>query len=241
MSWLKSRRPLTALRLFLAVGLLLGLAARAQELPIPQPNTLPIEPGLRAQIEDFFSRCGFLAPPLSGRPFALYDVVLSGPSAIGPFQRTGVLFLTGTITVFGTNNGINQNDLILLSGSPGTFPEPGAIRFSTNSALTNLIQARCSQAALDFVFTATDPVAGRLDIAPDFNVAAAGAFNQFNVAGGLFANVLQIRQGLMQVFFLQGGTVLTGQIQFLGAGFISPSTAVYEANLVGQLRGTGIF
>ncbi|MCY1080881.1 hypothetical protein [Archangium lansingense] len=241
MSWLNPRRALSALRFLLVAGLLLGLTARAQPLQIPQFSTLPIEPGLRAEIELFFSRCGFLAPPLPGRPFALYDVVLSGLTPSGPFQRTGVLFLTGPITLVGTDNGINPNDLILLSGTPDTFPEPGAIRFATNSALTNLLQARCSQAAIDFAFVGADPVAGRLDIVPDINIAAAGPFNQFNLNGGLFANVLQIKDGLMQVFFLQDGTLLTGQIQFLGTGFIFPSTVLYQANIVGQLRGTGIF
>ncbi|QRN97907.1 hypothetical protein JRI60_02145 [Archangium violaceum] len=238
---------LHAVRLLLVAGLGLGLTARAQtfldtpSLELPQFSPLPEEPILRQELERYFAACGIRPNPLSGRRFAVYDVVLAGQTSSGPFQRAGLLFLVNPISLVGTTNGINANDLFLISGAPSVVPEPGAIRFATNSALYGLVQGRCTQAALDFAFVAANPALGQLSIQPDFNIAAAAFLNNFNLLGGLLANVFLIQDGLMQVNLQNGGLSLAGQIQFIGTGFIFPSSQLYQANFVGQLRGTGTF
>lgn len=181
-----------------------------------------------------FAKSAPATPTAAARNYWLYNVRIQGYASGRYFTSTGQLMVTDTINSAGTTNGANPRDLVLVSGSPLTGQEAGAIQFATNTFLLD------GPAQLDMAYVSYDSRNYRLTIQPDSRIAATGR-NYFNVTSGFLADFYQIRSGTMRVQLSSNMQSLTGQIDFTGNGYIYPSAGSYRATVTGTLARRGTF
>ena len=169
------------------------------------------------------------------RHYWAWQVTIQGTVYGRPFARQGVLYLTDPFPSAGTINGANPIEVALISGSPITSPQIGAIQYTTNSGVFG------QRAQLDLAYVSFDSNAGRVTVQPDNRLGANAGTNVFNALSGITANVYQIYAGQMQLQFRNNYNSVTGTINFLGNPFIEPAAAPYVATISGQFVGSGTF
>jgi hypothetical protein len=111
-------------------------------------------------------------------------------------------------------------------------PEPGAVWFSTNSALLG------GTAALDPPYVSYDPTQALILLGPDPNLSAAG-LNVFNAFSGVTSDIYQAFSGPISLWSQDGFATILGQVNVLGTGAIFHSNTPDVAFLSGRFIGSG--
>lgn len=188
-------------------------------------------------------------PSLRGA-LSYYKIQMSGSTFNGqyPFSRSACLILSPTIKAAGGvnyNNGINNADIGLFSGSP-IIGQAGAIWYTSNTAMCSYGNTGCSTgaSALDLVTTTWDSKNRILTIKPDgrfFGNAAAGnslvgMLNIFNAKSSVTAQIYRIISGEMAIQFSADFKKVAGVIKFNGTSFFGGGGAVpYQAKFSGAV------
>jgi len=161
----------------------------------------------------------------------VYNVVISGTVLQRSFTRQGQLQIASTVDRIGTQNGINPNDIFLVSGNPGGTPDVGAIWYMTNSAFINP-----RGALIDTSFVSFNPSNRIFTIRPDSRVAGIGV-NLFTASSSFIsATPFQIYDGSLQVQVSGDLKTVNGVINVVGRGYTFSSQNQYIASF----RGTRV-
>lgn len=169
----------------------------------------------------------------------VYDVTIQGPAipnVVGAqaFKRTGLLYVTPTVTSLGITNGINPLDAYLVSGSPAGSPDSGAISFATNSFFFGGSAGR-SQIDLAYVTGSSSGKKITLNIRPDASFGTT-FMNVFTARPGLTATLYFIGSGSVDLTFDFSKSVatLSGSINLVSQKYNVP----YKATVTGKYRTT---
>ncbi|PPS45658.1 hypothetical protein B1A85_05285 [Chroococcidiopsis sp. TS-821] len=155
----------------------------------------------------------------------VYQVTIRGNVLQRPFQRTGFVVVSPTVTRV-TQNGVNPFEVALASGNPYTSPDRGAIWFATNNRLVG------SRASLDLAYVNYNPGTAVVTIQPDSRIAATGS-NIFTAVPGITATPYQIYGGYMQLQFQNNFQRIAGQIDVVGRGLTFSPSNRYTAIISG--------
>jgi hypothetical protein len=166
--------------------------------------------------------------------YFVWEAIIQGEVQGQRFQRQAFVYLTTPLSSAGTMNGANPFEVAIISGNPPVTPEPGAIWFSTNSAL------RGGTAALDLAYVSYDPTQALILLQPDPNLSATG-LNVFTAFPGVTADIYQIFGGSIYLWSQDGFATILSQINILGTGAIFHSNTPYVAFLSGRFIGSGSF
>lgn len=166
--------------------------------------------------------------------YSVWDVIIQGNVQGRQFQRQAFVYLTTPLSTTGTTNGVNPFEVAISSGNPPVTPEPGAIWFTTNSALLG------GRAALDLAYVSYDPTRALILLQPDPNLSATG-LNVFTAFPGVTADIYQIFSGSIYLWSQDGFATIMGQLNILGTGAIFHSNTPYVASLSGRFVGSGSF
>jgi len=163
--------------------------------------------------------------------YLIFNIRLVGTASGWAFNRIGKLALSPTVTRYGTQNGVNPFDALIVSGSPAVSGGRGAIKFATNSYLIG------SSAAVDMAFVSFNSRTNTLDIRVDGRL------------GQIFSNIFTVKDGLLsQPWAVQGGTAsirisqqgVSGYLNLQGRGSVY-ANASYYANFSGGYAGQSAF
>ncbi|VVJ20337.1 Uncharacterised protein [Amycolatopsis camponoti] len=153
-----------------------------------------------------------------------YDVTISGSVSGHSFRRSATLRIVETISSTGSTNDVNPVDVCLASGNPAAQPQPGAIRFGSNSGCLS------GTGAADLDLASVDADGGTIDVEPVESMAATGG-NLFTASTSIAACPYYPVSGRLRVT-VDGGDV-SGSVEFTGyGGAFCPST-VYDAKISG--------
>ncbi|WNN89906.1 hypothetical protein [Gloeocapsopsis dulcis] len=155
----------------------------------------------------------------------VYQVTITGSVLQYPFQRTGFVVVSPTVTRV-TQNDVNPFEVALASGNPYTSPQRGAIWLATNNNLVG------SRANLDLAYVNYNPSTAVVTIRPDSRIAATGT-NIFTVMQGITATPYQIYGGYMQLQFRNNFQQIAGQIDVVGRGLTFSPWNRYTATISG--------
>ncbi len=176
---------------------------------------------------------------IPSRP-TVYEVVMTGSANGFSFERTGYFVIEPGVRATGGanfNNGRNQREVGLYSGSPPSSPETGAIWFATNTTVhyqvgvgNNLPGA----AGIDTCYVSLNTNRRQVGVRVDEQVSRTNLLNCFNVLSGLTADVYQVTSGQLVVRFDRTGATVTGALSLGGTGYIYPGQARLEVNFSGR-------
>lgn len=170
--------------------------------------------------------------------YLLYNIKMDGRNQ-GNFQNFyvsgGQMLITQGIPSSATPNGKNPYDVIIAIGSPNVDPIAGSIRYATNRYLYRFIGGAYSNSLLDFDYVSTK--GSQIKVTVDTRIAAANQLSNFNARSGLLADVYLVASGGFEVTL--GKTSLSGAINVIGTGYISPGQAPYKAAITGTMVGRG--
>lgn len=153
-----------------------------------------------------------------------YDVTLSGSVSGHSFRRSATLRVVDTISSSGTTNDVNPVDVCLISGSPAGQPQPGAIRFGSNTGCL----PGSSSADLDLASVDTD--GDTITVEPVENMAATGG-NVFTSSSSVAACPFFPKSGRLRVTVGDGD--VSGSIEVTGYGGAFCGNTVYDAKISG--------
>ncbi|MCR6484449.1 hypothetical protein M8542_16620 [Amycolatopsis sp. OK19-0408] len=153
-----------------------------------------------------------------------YDVTLSGSVSGHSFSRPATLRVVDTISSSGTTNDVNPVDVCLVSGSPAGRPQPGAIRFGSNTGCLP------GSGAADLDLASVDTDGDTITVEPVENMAATGG-NLFTSSSSIAACPFFPKSGRLRVT-IDGGDV-SGRIEVTGYGGAFCGTTVYDAKISG--------
>jgi hypothetical protein len=160
----------------------------------------------------------------------IYEVTIRGSASGNAFNRVGYVVLTPTITR-DTTNGVNPVDVWFVSGNPVVTPQVGAINFATN------LQLRNHRSALDVAYVTWDSRTATITVRPDWQYAAIG-LNVFNNSSGLLGGIYQIYDGQLQLQLGNGGSTISGTVNFVAKGAYYYFNVPYNATIQGRLVQT---
>lgn len=198
------------------------------------------------------------AAPLSAIPAtAVYDITITGTTYFGSTNFPGPstrysahqsFTLRGMLVVLPTrdrsgvnfNNGRNARDVGIFVGRPFSGPQAGAVWFATNTTVfADVGIGNVSQrlASLDVAYVTVNERRGTVSIrVDDQSIARTGQLNGFNVKSGLTANVYQVLAGETDLRFSANGRQVSGELDFIGSGYLYPGSTRVQANITGRLR-----
>ncbi|WP_372670877.1 hypothetical protein [Amycolatopsis kentuckyensis] len=153
-----------------------------------------------------------------------YDVTISGSVSGHSFRRSATLRVVGTISSSGSTNDVNPVDVCLVSGNPAAQPQPGAIRFGSNSGCLP------GSGAADLDLASVEADGGSITVEPVENIAATGG-NVFTASSSIAACPYYPVSGRLRVTIDDGD--VSGSIEVTGyGGAFCPSTT-YDAKISG--------
>jgi hypothetical protein len=135
---------------------------------------------------------------------------------------------------------INARDIAIVCGNPTGSPQAGAIWFASNTrvfGLAGLGNSIQKNANLNSARVSLNEASGTMSItvAPQ-SVAKASQVNCFNTQGGLFAQLYQITSGKIALQFFGNGSRVTGQMNFIGTGYVGPGNSGISGSITGVRR-----
>ncbi|MGW5724084.1 hypothetical protein ACWEVP_48520 [Amycolatopsis sp. NPDC003865] len=153
-----------------------------------------------------------------------YDVTISGSVSGHSFRRPATLRVVDTISSSGTTNDVNPVDVCLVSGNPAAQPQPGAIRFGSNSGCLP------GSGAADLDLASVDADGTTITVEPVENIAATGG-NVFTASSSIAACPYYPVSGRLRVTIDDGD--VSGSIEVTGyGGAFCPSTS-FDATISG--------
>ncbi|MFJ7219858.1 hypothetical protein [Amycolatopsis sp. NPDC098790] len=153
-----------------------------------------------------------------------YDVTISGSVSGHSFRRSATLRVVETISSSGTTNDVNPVDVCLVSGNPAAQPQPGALRFGSNSGCLP------GSGAADLDLASVEADGDTITVEPVENMAATGG-NVFTSSSSVAACPFFPKSGRLRVT-IDGGDV-SGSIEVTGYGGAFCGNTVYDAQISG--------
>lgn len=153
-----------------------------------------------------------------------YDVTISGSVSGHSFRRSATLRVVETISSAGTTNDVNPVDVCLVSGNPAGQPQPGAIRFGSNTGCLP------GSGAADLDLASVDSDDGTITVEPVENMAATGG-NLFTSSSSIAACPFFPVSGRLRVTVDDGD--VSGSVEFTGYGGALCGTTAYDAKISG--------
>lgn len=154
------------------------------------------------------------------------------------FRLTGQLFISAPVRAAGgalRPGRSNVCDVALKVANPIGAPQPGAVRFASNTLLQTLYGASraIANAALDVADVQLDQANDVIVVNIDPANARTTQMNMFNVRGGMLAEPYQISAGQM-VFRVNNEGQISGTYTFVGGGYMHPGTNRIDARFTGR-------
>lgn len=202
-----------------------------------------------------------LAPTGIPRVAAIYDVVITGHTAIGDTPSTSPETVYAPVEQFtieailvveptlpapqgNVSNGPNSREFALFAGSVTGMPVAGAIWFASNTIMIEeggYAPVHDTLDAMDVAFVNAYDAENRVDVEADagFAVQPAARTTAVNTfawrTGGGDAPNLIIAGGL-KLFFAPDGESVTGEVYVLGIGQVEPGTYLMDGTFSGRRR-----
>jgi hypothetical protein len=152
---------------------------------------------------------------------------LSGKLVVVPAQdSTGV-------------NGINARDIGIFCGNP-IAGQAGAIWFASNTrvfalvGLGNNVQRNANLNAARVSIKENSGVLNAFVAAR--NISMSSQLNFFNTTSGITAVPYQITNGRLALRFSEGGDRVSGEMRFIGTGYVGPENSAITASISGVQR-----
>jgi hypothetical protein len=181
-----------------------------------------------------------------------YDIAMTGTSYSGNtgflaygtsfspmenFLVRGTMVVTPTISALaGFNNGVNPHDVAFNTGNI-VAGGAGVMQFATNSTLHQLYGGSFAQASsLDVAYVSSNEQTGRLVIDIDSTNARTVQLNTMSNTLTSVGQSHQIVAGRMIIDFANGGTTVTGSLDFYGEGYDFGGTSRIVASFSGRMR-----
>ncbi len=188
---------------------------------------------------------------------ATYDITITGTTYFGntnfpgpstrysayqTFTLRGLLVVLPTRDRSGVNfaNGRNARDVGIFVGRPFSSPQAGAVWFTTNTTVfadVGIGNVNQRLASLDVAYVTVAERDGTISVRVDDQaIARTSQLNSFNVKSGLTANVYQILGGGMELRFSSNGRQVSGNLDFIGSGYLYPGSTRVQATISGRLQ-----
>ncbi|HEY0078370.1 MAG TPA: hypothetical protein VGB73_06960 [Pyrinomonadaceae bacterium] len=161
--------------------------------------------------------------------YLIYNIRLQGAASGWPFMRIGQMALAPTASTYGSTNGVNPFDVLIISGSVWGAGGTGAISFATNTALIG------GMAKLDMAYMTYNKKSGKLDILVDNRLGQTFG-SSFTVKSGVTAQLWAVQGGTVTLQFDSTMKNVQGTLNLMGRGSMY-GNASYRASLVGNFAG----
>jgi hypothetical protein len=188
---------------------------------------------------------GLRAEAQPRRTYYVYQVRIKGPAIPGivgaqPFDRSGYLYLTSTITTRAVAGDVNGLDFFLVSGNPAGSPSPGALYFTTNSLAARNGSLSFRTSMLDLAMTVR--VNGRSVMVTPFTTLTR-QWLLFTARSGVTASPYMIEGGSINLLFNSSSTAFSGSIALIGRAAWYPSSqpVPYNATITGTYLGSAVY
>lgn len=163
--------------------------------------------------------------------YLIFNIRLTGSASGWAFNRVGRLALSPTVSRYGTQNGVNPYDALIVSGNVFAGGGSGAISFATNSFLMG------GRAAIDMAFVSYNSKTGTLQIQVDGRLGQTYS-NMFTVKDGLLATPWAVQGGTAAIQI--GKQSVSGYLNLQGRGAYWGG-ASYYATFSGAYVGQSAF
>lgn len=158
--------------------------------------------------------------------YLIYNVTLQGASSGWSFMRLGKMALAPTAATYGTTNGVNPFDVLIISGNVWGTGGIGAISFATNTALIGGV------AKVDLAYMSYNQTTCKLDIRVDNRLGQTFG-SAFTSKSGITAQPWAVQGGSAVLQFSKDLKTVKGTLDLVGRGSLY-GNASYRASVNGS-------